>query len=199
MAVKPGYKRTEAGVLPENWQVETISHLLEDKSILGHLDGNHGELYPRSSEFKQHGVPFIGANDFAEGFVSFERCKFLSKERASQFRKGVAEDGDVLFAHNATVGPIALLKTSEPFVVLSTTATYFRCNEEKLSNIYLKAALQSAHFVKQYQAVMAQSTRFQVPITAQRKLTLVTSYSRTTRHRAAIKRCRCADRRVGPA
>jgi len=42
--VKPGYKRTEAGVLPENWQVETISHLLEDKSILGHLDGNHGEL-----------------------------------------------------------------------------------------------------------------------------------------------------------
>ena len=59
--MKPGYKRTEAGVLPENWQVETISHLLEDKSILGHLDGNHGELYPRSSEFKQHGVPFIGA------------------------------------------------------------------------------------------------------------------------------------------
>ena len=169
----PGYKQTEVGVIPDDWQVETINQLLEDKSILGHLDGNHGELYPKSSEFKQHGVPYIGANDFAEGFVTFERCKFLSKERAAQFRKGVAKDGDVLFAHNATVGPVALLRTSEPTIILSTTATYFRCNEEKLSNIYLKSALHSPHFVKQYQAVMAQSTRFQVPITAQRKLSLV--------------------------
>jgi len=173
MELKPGYRQTEVGVIPRDWRVEAINQLLENKSILGHLDGNHGEQYPRSFEFKRHGVPYIGANDFAGGFVAFERCKFLTTERAAQFRKGVAKDGDVLFAHNATVGPVALLRTGEPFVILSTTATYFRCNEEKLNNIYLKSALQSPHFVKQYQAVMAQSTRFQVPITAQRRLSLV--------------------------
>jgi type I restriction enzyme S subunit len=173
MEVRPGYKQTEVGVIPEEWRVETIGRLIEERFIVGHLDGNHGELYPRSHEFKPHGVPYIGANDFDEDFVSFERCKFLTKERAAQFRKGVAKDGDVLFAHNATVGPVALLRTKEPFVILSTTATYFRCNPEKLSNSYLKGALQSDRFVKQYQAVMAQSTRFQVPITAQRKLSLV--------------------------
>ena len=171
--VPPGYKRTEVGVIPVDWEVPTINQLIENKSILGHLDGNHGELYPRSSEFKQHGVPYIGANDFADGFVEFERCKFLSEERAARFRKGVAKNGDVLFAHNATVGPVALLRISENFVILSTTATYFRCNCKKLSSIYLAYALQSPQFVKQYQAVMAQSTRFQVPITAQRKLLLV--------------------------
>ena len=171
--VPPGYKQTEVGVIPEEWNVETIGELIEGQTILGHLDGNHGELYPRSHEFKPYGVPYIGANDFDEGDVTFERCKFLSAERASKFRKGVAKDGDVLFAHNATVGPVALLRTSVPFVILSTTATYFRCNPEKLNNSYLKGALQSSHFVKQYQAVMAQSTRFQVPITAQRKLSLV--------------------------
>jgi len=141
--------------------------------ILDHLDGNHGELYPRSHEFKSHGVPYIGANDFANGDVTFDPCKFLAPERAGQFRKGVAKDGDVLFAHNATVGPVALLRTEEPFVILSTTATYFRCDLDKLNNSYLNAALQSQHFVRQYQAVMAQSTRFQVPITTQRKLSLV--------------------------
>jgi type I restriction enzyme S subunit len=173
MEVKPGYKQTEVGVIPEEWRVVTIRELIEEKFILGHLDGNHGELYPRSHEFKQHGVPYIGANDFEEGNVSFDRCNFLTNERAMRFRKGVAKDGDVLFAHNATVGPVALLRTHEPFVILSTTATYFRCNPEKLSNLYLKGSLQSEHFVRQYQAVMAQSTRFQVPITAQRKLSLV--------------------------
>ena len=172
--LRKGYKQTEVGVIPENWDIQKISYLLEDKSILDHLDGNHGELYPRSSEFKQNGVPYIGANDFVNNLVSFDNCKFLSKERASKFKKGIAKDGDVLFAHNATVGPVALLRTSEPFVILSTTATYFRCNEEKLHYLFLKFALQSSYFIKQYQAVMAQSTRFQVPITTQRKLSLVT-------------------------
>ena len=173
MEVKPGYKQTEVGVIPEDWEVEKIGDLIEKQFILGHLDGNHGELYPRSHEFKSHGVPYVGANDFEEGNVTFARCKFLSDERAAKFRKGVSRDGDVLFAHNATVGPVALLRTDFPFVILSTTATYFRCNAEKLSNSYLKGALQAQHFVRQYQAVMAQSTRFQVPITAQRKLSLV--------------------------
>jgi type I restriction enzyme S subunit len=85
----------------------------------------------------------------------------------------VAKDGDVLFAHNATVGPTALLETELDYVVLSTTATYFRCNPEKIRNTFLLYALQSQHFISQYQAIMAQSTRNQVPITAQRKLFLV--------------------------
>jgi type I restriction enzyme, S subunit len=170
--VKAGYKQTEFGLIPEPWDLKTIGELIEEHAILGHLDGNHGELYPRSHEFKSYGVPYIGANDFAEGNVTFDRCKFVSADRAAQFRKGVARDGDVLFAHNATVGPVALLRTTVSFVILSTTATYFRCNPHKLSNEYLKAAFESQLFVKQYQAVMAQSTRFQVPITAQRKLSL---------------------------
>lgn len=173
MAVKPGYKQTAVGVIPEEWHVEAIGKLIDERFIIGHLDGNHGELYPRNHEFKSHGVPYIGANDFEEGSVTFARCKFLTPERAKQFRKGVAKDGDVLFAHNATVGPVALLRTNEPFVILSTTATYFRCDLDKLDNSYLKAALESLPFIRQYQAVMAQSTRFQVPITAQRKLLLV--------------------------
>jgi type I restriction enzyme S subunit len=105
--------------------------------------------------------------------INFSKCKFLSEERALKFRKGIAKDGDVLFAHNATVGPVFLLQTDLDYVILSTTATYFRCNLEKLTNHYLLYALQSQFFVRQYQSVMAQSTRFQVPITTQRKFFLV--------------------------
>lgn len=173
MEVRTGYRPSELGVIPNDWQIASIGNLVESRSILGHLDGNHGELYPRSHEFKSYGIPYIGANDFEDGAVSFERCKHLSVERAAMFRKGVARDGDVLFAHNATVGPVALLQTTDPFVILSTTATYFRCDLDRMSNGYLKQALQAEFFVSQYRAVMAQSTRFQVPITAQRKLLLL--------------------------
>jgi type I restriction enzyme S subunit len=154
------------------WNVPTIQKLIDENHIIGHLDGNHGELYPRAEEFSNSGIPYITANDFADGFVSFDRCRFLPEERALQFRKGVAKDGDVLFAHNATVGPVAKLSTDLKFVILSTTATYFRCDPKFLSADFLKAALTSPAFVSQYSRVMAQSTRNQVPITAQRKFFL---------------------------
>lgn len=163
---------TDFGFIPKGWSLLLVKNLIDDKYILGHLDGNHGELYPRSHEFKESGVPYIGANDFSNGFVSFQECKYLTEERASKFKKGVAIDGDVLFAHNATVGPVALLKTKLKFVILSTTVTYYRCNTKKLNNKFLQYALQSQLFVRQYKAVMAQSTRNQVPITAQRKFAL---------------------------
>jgi type I restriction enzyme S subunit len=147
--VPEGYRMSEVGVIPEDWEVKTIQELIDNKDILDHLDGNHGELYPRSEEFKESGVPYVGANDFSEGYISFQKCKYLSEEKAKQFRNGVAKNGDVLFAHNATVGPVALLKTKFDFVILSTTATYFRCNEEKICNIFLQYALQAPFFVKQ--------------------------------------------------
>jgi type I restriction enzyme S subunit len=173
MELKAGYKQTEVGVIPEDWEVNTVQNLIDDNSIVGHLDGNHGALYPKSNEFKLVGVPYVGANDFYRGKVYFEKCKYVSPERASLFQKGIAKNGDVLFAHNATVGPVALLTTKLDFIILSTTATYFRCNIKILNNKYLLFALQASHFVRQYTSVMSQSTRFQVPISAQRKLSLV--------------------------
>ncbi len=93
-------------------------------------------------------------------------------QRAKKFKKGVAKDGDILFAHNATVGPVAKLVTDLPFVILSTTATYYRCDNKVLINDFLKFALTSPFFVGQYTRVMSQSTRNQVPITTQRKFHL---------------------------
>ena len=156
----------------EGWEVKSIQQLIAEGFIIGHLDGNHGELYPKSNEFLDNGIPYVGATDFFNEKVDFKTCKFLSIERAKTFKKGIAKDGDVLFAHNATVGPVALLDTHFPFVIISTTATYFRCDNINLINRFLLYILQSQKFISQYQSVMLQSTRAQVPIGQQRKFNL---------------------------
>ncbi len=168
-----GYKRTEVGVIPEDWGVLSIEQAISDKLIFDQMDGNHGELYPKSHEFSSFGIPYIGATDFYSGKVNYKNCKYLPESRAKKFKKGIARDGDVLFAHNATVGPVALLKTDFQYIIISTTATYYRCNLDKLNNKYLATFFESEMFVKQYSAVMSQSTRNQVPILAQRKFLIV--------------------------
>ena len=154
------------------WVEKSVQLLIDEKWIVSHLDGNHGALYPKAEEFSKAGIPYITANDFVSGIIDFSKCKYLPLQKAKQFKKGVAKNGDILFAHNATVGPVAKLVTIFPFVILSTTATYFRCDNKNLVNDFLLYGLASPFFVKQYTRVMSQSTRNQVPITTQRDFIL---------------------------
>ena len=151
----------------------TLQQLLDMGWIVSHLDGNHGSDYPRKTEFIDKGVPYISANCVIDGNVVMSKAKYLSADRAAQLRKGIARNGDVLFAHNATVGPTALLQISEEKVILGTSLTYFRCNDEAISNEYLLAFMRSRQFIKQYNDVMRQATRNQVPITKQRTFTFL--------------------------
>ncbi|MDD3050467.1 MAG: restriction endonuclease subunit S [Candidatus Cloacimonetes bacterium] len=152
----------------EEWERKTLNELIYEKKILSHLDGNHGSSYPRKEEFVDFGVPYIGANSLSAGKVDFSNVKFLPEKRASKFKKGVAKSGDVLFAHNATVGPVAILQTNLKYVILSTSVTYYRCNENFIKPLYLYFYMKSTYFIHQYQQVMKQATRNQVPITKQR-------------------------------
>ena len=155
------------------WPEYNLQKLLDMGWITYHLDGNHGSEYPRAHEFVESGVPYISANCVIDGRIDFANAKYVTEARAKRFRKGIAENKDVLFAHNATVGPVAILETTEPQVILGTSLTAFRCNTEHILPEFLKAYLGCPRFVRQYEAEMQQSTRKQVPITTQRKYTIV--------------------------
>ncbi|WP_323677867.1 restriction endonuclease subunit S [Halorubellus sp. PRR65] len=159
--------------LPKNWTIKQISDAIDENIITGHQDGNHGNQYPRKDEFVDEGVPYLSANMLTGGRVDFSEAKFLTPERVSQLRIGFAEDGDVLLAHNATVGRCAILETDADTTIIGTSLTYFRCNNDELHNKYLMAYFQSELFQNQLEDVMGQSTRNQVPITRQRNLDLV--------------------------
>ena len=155
-----------------DWKIIKVQELINKKAIISLLDGNHGALYPKSEEFAEKGVPYVAANNLVNGQVKFSECKYLPVERAKKFKKGIAKSGDVLFAHNATVGPTALLKTELDYIILSTTVTYYRCDLNILSNTYLLHYFNSDNFISQYSKVMSQSTRNQVPITMQKKFNI---------------------------
>lgn len=200
-----------SNVAPDAERV-SLEALLGRGWILSHLDGNHGSDYPRKEEFVMQGVPYISANSIDDDAVDMGAAKYLSPERAARIRKGVAHDGDVLFAHNATVGPVTVLETSEPKVILGTSLTYYRCNPENIDNHYLAHYMRSRLFTSQYDQVMRQSTRNQVPITKQReffhvippleaqreishRLGALEEWSRTLRRLYAEKTDRCIELR----
>ncbi|SOT96828.1 Type I restriction enzyme StySPI specificity protein [Xanthomonas arboricola pv. fragariae] len=90
----------------------------------------------------------------------------LNESKAVSLIKGWAEDNDVLLSHNATVGRVGILKSTEP-VLLGTSVTFYRFNTNYIEPRFMKICFMSEFFQGQLRAMMEQTTRNQVPITAQ--------------------------------
>lgn len=155
------------GPVPSTWSYLTIQDLFDQNVVVDYADGNHGSLYPRSSEFGSDGVNFISAKDLSDGRVNWQTCSKLNEARASQLSKGWAITGDVLLTHNATVGRVArVIEDVEPFL-LGTSVTFYRLNPIALNSSYFYYVLQSPVWQGQLEAIMAQTTRNQVSIQKQ--------------------------------
>lgn len=168
------FKKTEIGEIPESWEVVTAQEMLDNGWLVALQDGNHGSQYPRKSEFSHRGLPYLAASNISDdGEIDLASCPRLPLARANDLRIPPAQGGDVILTHNATVGRVAMLATDAGTVVASTSTTYYRSQPAVLDRGFLAAYLASEVYQSQLQRIMGQSTRNQVPITAQRKLLLV--------------------------
>ena len=151
----------------------SISELIDEGSIELHKDGNHGSKYPRKEEFGDDGVPFLSANavdDFGRLIPS--QVQKLDENKAKTLTIGWIRAGDVLLSHNASVGKVALYEGQFGDALIGTSLTCYRVNPTAFTPHFMFYALRSLDFQNQLASNMAQTTRNQVPITAQRRLTL---------------------------
>ena len=162
--------------LPPDWQLKTVQELVNEKILEKPLDGNHGGIHPKASDYVEKGIPFIMASDLEAGLVNFSSCKYISLQQAGKLRKGFAQEGDVLLSHKATIGRTAIVQPNDSeFIVLTPQVTYYRVKDEnKLNNIYLKSFFDSYFF----QTILNQwagsgSTRAYLGITEQLKLPVI--------------------------
>ena len=151
----------------------TIEELMALGAIVAHKDGNYGSNYPRVEEFGSEGVPFLTAKSLREGYVDIAGAPRLGDARADELTFGFVETDGVLLSHNATIGRVAVVPPHKGRLLVGTSLTYFRLNPQKLLPRYLAVYLAGAEFQNQLVAVMSHSTRNQVPVTAQRKLSVV--------------------------
>lgn len=160
----------DSSEFPESWSYKHVRELVELRVILDIQDGNHGELYPRRTDFvSSGGVPFISAESVSD-VIELRSAPRLSEQVAQSLRIGFAKANDVILTHNATVGRVAIIPPGTPDVVLSTSTTYYRVDGRVLLPEYLALFMRSSFFQRQLASIMEQTTRNQVPVTKQVEL-----------------------------
>ncbi|MDB9422300.1 restriction endonuclease subunit S [Microcystis aeruginosa CS-563/04] len=180
----------------QHWIETTVEKLVNNHILAKPLDGNHGEIHPKKSDFVKAGVPFIMASDLEEGQVNQENCNFISRQQADSLRKGFAIDGDVLLSHKGTIGRTAILNTSHQNIVLTPQVTYYRIiDKTKIFNEFLYYYFKSQKFQRQINDIASGgSTRAYIGITKQLDLKIV--YTDLDIQQETVQKFRSIEREI---
>lgn len=159
--------------MTSEWKTYTVQELIDAGMLEEPLDGNHGGIHPKASDYVSSGVPFIMANNLVNGKVDYNNCVFITEKQAATLRKGFAKPGDVLLTHKATIGRTAIVGNEYETIILTPQVTYYRV-KHGISNRYLKYYFDSTKFQQLFSNWAGSgSTRAYLGITAQHKLPIV--------------------------
>ena len=152
------------------WTKYSVQNLIDMDYIEAPMDGNHGEIHPKVSDYVSSGVPFIMANNLSDGFVDLSQCAFITEKQAKSLRKGFAKPNDVLLTHKATLGRVAIVPDEYDYIILTPQVTYYRV-KKGLSNVYLRYYFSSSYFQSILESFAGGgSTRAYIGITKQCEL-----------------------------
>jgi type I restriction enzyme S subunit len=108
VAVKRGYKQTEAGMIPEDWEVKLIHELASIKT------GPFGTLLKASEYSDGEGVPLISVGEIREGFLrTTEHTPCVSKAVTLRLSQYVLRSGDIVFGRKGGVERSALIRRQQ--------------------------------------------------------------------------------------
>jgi type I restriction enzyme, S subunit len=168
--------RKAIGIYDETFDLVTVKDLVDRQVLHRPIDGNHGEMHPKSEDFVEEGVPFVMASDLKNGRVDYAGCAKITERQAEGLRKGFARNGDVLLTHKATIGETAIVEyDAHPYIMLTPQVTYYRVRDhEALCNRYLKHYFSSS-LLQQTLRMLAGSgsTRAYLGITEQQRLPVI--------------------------
>lgn len=133
--VKPAYKQTEVGVIPEDWTYPSIKEIAANRpnAIVGGPFGS--DLV--SKDYVGNGVPVIRGQNMAQHYVSGDFV-FVSKQKAKYLQANTARSKDIVFTQRGTLGQVSIVP-GKPFheYVVSQSQMKLTLNSEMADPEYV--------------------------------------------------------------
>lgn len=150
MAVKPGYKQTEVGVIPEGWETPTV--LGVSRQIIDYRGRTPKKL---GMSWGGGDIPALSAGNVRMGFVDFsEECYFGSESLYSRWMtRGDVEKDDIAFTTEAPLGNVALIPDDRKYILSQRTVLLKIDPQQAVSRFVFQLMLS-----EQFQKVLADNS-----------------------------------------
>ena len=150
--MKSGYKMTEVGVIPEDWEVKNVSESCLIKARIG-WQGLKKTEYMSCGDYL-----LITGTDFDNGQVNWRTCAYVSKARYEQDSNIKIRPQDILISKDGTIGKVAYLGMIPKAGTLNSGIFVIRANDRKIDQVFLSKIFMSFYFEDFLNRLVAGST-----------------------------------------
>ena len=168
--VPVGYRKTDAGVIPEGWQTEIFD------AIGDVIDGDRGASYPGTSDFSSDGYClFLNAGNVTRSGLKLAECQFITRHKDEQLRKGKLVRGDIVLTTRGTVGNFAYYSSSIPqeHIRINSGMVILRKATSLVDTEYLYAFLRSDFVTGQIERVTFGSAQPQLTVKTAKNIRII--------------------------
>jgi type I restriction enzyme, S subunit len=141
----------------EDWNIKKLGELNIYIS-----DGNYGELYPKASEMKKSGVPFIRANNIKNLSLIWDDMKFIEEEHHKILQSGHLLENDILVTTRGDIGMVAYVSKEFKGANINAQICLLRVNNN-LNAKFLLQYLGSDLGLKQFKSLQTGTALKQLP------------------------------------
>ena len=128
--VKPGYKQTEIGIIPEDWSVTTIGLIADVKT------GPFGSAL-HADDYVQDGTPIITVEHLGETGITRQNLPMVSDQDKRRLSSYTMREGDIVFSRVGSVDRNAYVTAEEDGWLFSGRILRLRAKREEISTKYL--------------------------------------------------------------
>ena len=125
--VPVGYKRTEVGVIPEDWESSCV-RAISSSSRNAIVGGPFGSDLV-SKDYVAHGVPVIRGQNMSGQWVSGSFV-FVTPTKAKSLEANLAYPGDIIFTQRGTLGQVSLIPC-KPFSAYLVSQSQMRLEVDR--------------------------------------------------------------------
>ena len=158
--MKSGYKMTEVGVIPEDWEVKTLGKLACINGRIG-LRGYTVKDLVRKGE----GAIAIGGKHISKNFLDLSDAEYISWKKYYESPEIMVKQGDIVLAQRGTLGKSALIKSDIGPATINPSLVLI--NKIKCNNLYLIYNMQSSSVTDYILQINSQTS---IPMISQKQI-----------------------------
>ncbi|RLS43778.1 MAG: hypothetical protein DWH84_05540 [Planctomycetota bacterium] len=125
MELKPGFQKTDVGVIPDDWNLVRLGDLVDSNRLI-----RYGVVQP--GQFDASGCIMLRSQDYSKGWCSSDSTFRVSRSLANQYRNARLQSGDLIVTVvGAGTGQVEVAPEWLDGAVLSRSTARVAINEQK--------------------------------------------------------------------
>lgn len=173
MEVRKGYKQTEIGIIPNDWEVTTFENIA-DKTKKWSITGGPFGSNLKTSDYTNDGVQIIQLQNIGDGSFINESQVYTSKEKANQLLSCNIYPGEIILSKMGD--PVArccfIPNTAERFLMASDGIKLV-VNEKKFNKRFVHEYINSKYFRLRAFDISTGSTRLRIGLPNLKSLSFI--------------------------